>query len=343
MNKWTRYAIPVLTISRQNNANVLALITITNIYFQPFFLMDSELHIRYSRRFVELIRQRILNVLLLAVAAAVIPAAAFGDQMKFLDVNGPGPGGSPYVADPYNGYYYVSPYYGQDLTTGQTNIILFCLDFNHEITVNQVWDATVHQVPLTQAAFDTAASTFQFGNVPGSGPTFVQPLPSGESVALTSWQRYQVVAHLFNKELGLLGSGMSSTSAAFNRARAVYQYAAWEVFLENNYTAGGHTYNYVTNFMASFNTIGSADAHFKNDVQSALNEALTNFSTADLNGWTVVSPKAANLPGSAQEFLSPSFPTNNLLSAPEPATIVLFGSALAIFGVVRLRRRISKS
>jgi hypothetical protein len=200
----------------------------------------------------------------------------------------------------------------------------------------------LHQVPYTQSAFDAAASTFQFGNVPGSGPTFVQPLPSGETVALTSWQRYQVAARLFNKELGLLGSGMSSTSAAFNRARAVYQYAAWEVFLENNYTIGGQTYNYYSQFMASFNAIGTVDSNFKNDVQGALNEALANFSAADLNGWTVVSPRAANLPGSAQEFLSPSFPTNNLVSAPEPATIVLFGSALAIFGAIRLRRKISR-
>src|SRR5690242_7529827 len=254
------------------------------------------------------------------VAVAVLPWCGFADQMKFVDVNGPGPNGAPYPADAYHGNFYVSPYYGKDLTTGQDNIVLFCLDFDHEINVNQQWNATVHEIPSTQGAFDATASSFQFGNVPSStsGPSFAQPVPTGQTISLNSWQRYQVATHLFNQELSLLGPTLQSTSAAFSRDRAVYQYAVWEVFLENSYAAGGYSYDYVSDFNASFNKIGNADSGFKNDVTVALDEALANYSTADLASWTLVSPIPANTPGSPQEFLTRSFATN-----PEPSAIVL--------------------
>ena len=265
--------------------------------------------------------------------------------MKFADVNGPGPGGAPYPADSYGGNYYVSPYYGTDLSTGQSNILLFCLDFDHDINFNQIWDAVIHGVPSTEAGFNAVAPAFQFGTVPSgsSGPTFVQPLPSGEFVSLDSWQRYQVAAHLFNQELGLLGPGLASTSATFTRDRAVYQYAVWEIFLENNYTdpATSHTYNYVNDFLASFNRIGAADSHFQSDVQLALNEALADFNPGDLSGWSVVSPNPANGPSSAQEFLSPTAINSNLIIPnPEPSTIVLLGTIVVLAaGGVRRRRR----
>jgi hypothetical protein len=265
------------------------------------------------------------------LALTSLPAIGLCDQMVFQNVSGAG-----YPADSYYGNYYVSPYYGTDITTSQNNILLYCLDFDHEISLNQHWNASVHQVPTTQSGFNAVASSFQFGNVPGgsSGPTFVQPVPSGEVVTLGSWERYQVATHLFNRELGLLGPGMISNSAAFSRERAVYQYAVWEVFLENNYTTGGHTYSYYNDFMASFNRIGSFDALFKTDVKTVLDEALTHYSTADLAGWTVVSPIPANTPGSEQEFLSPSFATT-----PEPTSMFLIGTVAILIGAARFRRR----
>ena len=128
--------------------------------------------------------------------------------------------------------------------------------------------------------------------------------------------------------------GLQSTSTAFARDRAVYQYAVWEVFLENNYTAGGSTYNYYNDFMSSFNVIGNADHNFKTDVKAVLDEALANYSTADLSGWTVVSPATANAPGSEQEFLSRSFAVS-----PEPSSIILLGTII-LFGATRLRRKV---
>jgi hypothetical protein len=284
---------------------------------------------------VNYIKKKVVIFFWLLVMACALQAVGFCDQMVFVDVNGPNPGGGPYPGDAYGGHYYVSPYYGKDLTTGQSNILLFCLDFNHEINFGQQWTATIHSVPSTQAGFTATASTFQFGNVPNgsSGPTFVQPAPSGQIITLNSWQRYQVATRLFGQELSLLGPSLQSTSAAFARDRAVYQYAVWEVFLENNYTVGGSTYNYYNDFMSSFNVIGNADHNFKADVKAVLDEALAN-STADLDGWTVVSPATANTPGSEQEFLSRSFAIN-----PEPSSIVLLGTII-LFGATRLRRKV---
>src|ERR1700676_2939769 len=90
---------------------------------------------------------------------AALQALAFADQMKFVDVNGPGTGGAPFPADWYNGQYYVSPYYGADLTTGKSNILLFCVDFNHDVTFNEIWDATIRHIPNTQGGFNTVASS----------------------------------------------------------------------------------------------------------------------------------------------------------------------------------------
>jgi hypothetical protein len=256
--------------------------------------------------------------------------------MKFVSVNGPGPAGAPYPADLYRGYYYVSPYYGRDLTTGQSDIILFCLDFDHDIAFGEQWDAAIHKLPTTQSGFDAVKSAFQFGDVPNgvSGPTFVQPVPTGETISLNSWQRYQVAAHLFNKELGLLGPSLQSTSALFSRDRAVYQYAVWEVFLENNYTTGGHTYHYLNDFKSSYNLIVSMDPAFKSDVKTVLDEALAHYSTADLAGWSIVSPVSANVPLAPQEFFSQSFVTN-----PEPSAVILFGTAAVIWGGAWGRKR----
>jgi len=258
---------------------------------------------------VNYIKKKLVTFSSVLVMACALQAVGFCDQMVFVDVNGPNSGGAPFPGVAYGGSYYVSPYYGKDLTTGQSNILLFCLDFDHEINFGQEWTSTIHSVPSTQAGFNAAASTFQFGNVPNgsSGPTFVQPTPSGQTIALNSWQRYQVATRLFGQELSLLGPTLQSTSSAFARDRAVYQYAVWEVFLENNYTVGG---------------------------VAVLDEALANYSTADLDGWTVVSPAPANTPGSAQEFLSRSFAVS-----PEPSSIVLLGTMI-LLGANRLRRKV---
>jgi hypothetical protein len=269
-------------------------------------------------------------------ALTAVAGTGLCDEMKFVSVNGPGPGGTPYPADLYRGYYYVSPYYGKDLTTGQSDIILFCLDFNHDINFGQEWNAVIHQLPSSQADFNAAKSTFQFGNVPNgsTGPTFVQPVPSGEMISLNSWQRYQVAARLFNNELGLLGPNLQSTSAIFSRDRAVYQYAVWEVFLENNFATGGHTYNYLNDFKASYNLIVSMDPAFKTDVRNVLDEALAHYSTADLAGWSIISPLPPDTPSSAQEFFSRSFTTN-----PEPSALALLGMVLALWVCTAWRRR----
>jgi hypothetical protein len=273
---------------------------------------------------------------------ALTSAAGLGlcDQMKFVSVNGPGPAGAPYPADVYRGYYYVSPYFGKDLTTGQSDIILFCLDFDHDINFGQEWNALIHHLPNTQADYNAVKSTFQFGNVPNGtgGPTFVQPVPTGETISLNSWQRYQVAARLFNKELGLLGPTLQSTSVEFSRDRAVYQYAVWEVFLENNYTTGGHTYNYLNDFKASYNLIVTLDPAFKTDVKNVLDEALAHYSTADLQGWSIISPLPPDTPASPQEFFSRSFTTN-----PEPSAVVLLGTVLAVWGGAKWRRKRQRS
>ena len=273
------------------------------------------------------IKEAIARFSILVLVLAALPGFGFADQMKFLDVNGPDPGGAPYPGDSYNGQYYVSPYYGADLTTGKSNILLFCVDFNHEVSFNQQWDATIHAVPNSQAGFNNVASSFQFGAVTNgtAGGDFLVTAPSGATVNINSWQRYQVIAHLFNNELGLLGPSLKSTDAAFSRDRAVYQYAVWEASLENN-SAGA--------FNSSFNQIAAIDSNFKADVKTVLDEALANFGTNDLIGWDIVRPNPANIASGAQEFLTPS-------SVPEPSSIILLGT-LVFLASTKLRRKATK-
>ena len=189
------------------------------------------------------------------------------------------PGDNPY------GSYYVSPYVATVKGTGQ-QLTLYCIDFNHEVAPPTEWNAQL--LPL-----DSSAVTLQYGNTGNAGVR-----ASYETAAWLIEQLIQQPDH---------------------RSQAVYQYAAWEVFLDSAHQA---------KFNAAMNAVPNP-ADFAIRVADALakaNYAVTNGWTA--NGWTVVTPVPAGQANSTQEFLT---------SVPEPAAMLLLGTMVG--GLLFVRRR----
>lgn len=89
-------------------------------------------------------------LLLLALMIAAPAALADGTQvmMTFVGVNGI-----------HDANYYVSPYLGLMSGSGQSSLVnLFCVDFNNEVTWNQIWQANV--TPLSSSDL----SNTRYGN-----------------------------------------------------------------------------------------------------------------------------------------------------------------------------------
>lgn len=97
------------------------------------------------------------------------------------------------------GGYYISPYTAQIEGTNQS-ILLYCIDFNHEVAPPYQWQADIH--PLTDIS--SSPSSFQYGSSP------------------TAWLDYEAAAWLINQ----LSLGTSSYQ------QDVDQYAAWKIFLD---------------------------------------------------------------------------------------------------------------
>jgi hypothetical protein len=177
---------------------------------------------------------------------------------------------------------------------------LYCLDFNHSVYFGQQWTAQVQKLsPANMAGYQYGAINASFVNAPGD-PLFA---------------RYQSAAWLFTQE------GPAPTT----RALGVYEFAAWELFLDSAHQA---------EFDAGFNSIDDVDpiTHhtFQFDVAQALAAALSpaNYGKVDLSRWNVVSPANAGTPNSVQEFLTP---------VPEPSLAIL--TAISVLGLIAFGRR----
>ena len=231
-----------------------------------------------------------LPLLLLALMAGTASA----DQLKFL---GPVYTDSSWAT--WNGYW-ISPYKVLDETTNQ-NLVVYCLDYNHEIGTNQEWNADFRL--LTQAN----AANFLYGNLPATGGTYPAGLPDG-------WTRYQMAAYLFEQSELVQPPG---TDPAKRTQMVNAQAAAWGLFAANS----------------AIETAVLNDPA-KRALQLAAYNAVTGGTFTPPDNWYVLTDQNRNAP--VQEFLVQGYSFDR---APEPATIAQLGTVAALLGLAALRRR----
>ncbi len=127
------------------------------------------------------------------MALVSAPGMLFGDVI--LDWSSPG--NNPV------GYYYVSPYTATVKGLGQ-QIVLYCIDFNHEVAPPNEWNAVIASLNSADSA------SFQYG---------------------AQWTKYEEAAWLIDQL-----SAADGTTATGLHQRAIDQYAAWEIFLDAAHT-----------------------------------------------------------------------------------------------------------
>jgi PEP-CTERM motif len=195
------------------------------------------------------------------------------------------------------GNYYVSPYTAQIRGTAQ-QLALYCIDFNHEVSPPNAWNAIVE--PFTFSNF----STFQYASL---------GTPAG------TWDKYLAAAWLID-ELTQVGGNTSHDQYQ----KAVFQFAAWRIFVDN-----AHMWEYS---QAQAAVGGGA---FSSEVTAAYNDAFNAVHGGySALGWQIVAPYPAGNEDSVQEFLVPGTPA----PTPEPASIILMGTALVGAALMLKRR-----
>lgn len=281
------------------------------------------------------------TALLVLLGGLVGGSSLFADTTLYFDSVSGTYNGVNYNAASYGGPYYISPYFGHTTGNAVGSLILFCIDFDHYINVPDSTPAVTRTLS-TDGTFGGDTHYQYAGVTAGSGASsFINgALPSGTNIsAMTAYERYEAAIYLLNTELV---NGYVQDA----RKRALYQYALWEMFLQNGPPDGNAVYS------AALNTINGSDANFKADVDAlvlgaynfvhvngAANQAyLTNL----LPYYTVVDATSNPGPigGKYQEFLTPNSLPPDLPRVPEPASIVLLGSVLTAVSLT-LRRRIS--
>ena len=266
------------------------------------------------------------KIMLLLLAVFAWTGVLLADNLDFT-VNG-----SPYDATGFGGYYYISPYYAHDNTTGN-NLTMFCLDFDHEINTPENYDANIHAIPGSSTSFSGVANQFQFGAVTDlSNFADTYGVLTGASI----YQRYEAAVWLVSHEMAELNAlgGAAVNSFAGHQIRAKYQYAAWELFVYQ----GSDSAMLASSLAAvGANAYGSS---FGADVGSELTAAITaaKNGAVSLVGWAVVSPVPVGQPNSLQEFLSP-VSSADVAPVPEPSAILMLGTVGLAIGALLFRRR----
>jgi PEP-CTERM motif len=236
---------------------------------------------------------------LLAIAIVLVPLSLMADDVTLTLSS---PGNNP------SGSYYASPYQATVQGTGQV-LTVYCIDFDHDVSLGQTWDAVIQ--PLTQT---NIATTSQEGS-----PDPVNPLDPN------AWRDYSIAAFLIDDLI-------QAPSAYW---QAVYQYAAWAVFLPYGNTSAMIATD-TTNYNSS---VSSAEAQYGTGLQFAKDVAAAYVvaSTAVQKGYTplnfdLVTPTPQGLSSSVQEFLVKVPPV------PEPSSIILLLTA-AFAAVLVIRKR----
>jgi hypothetical protein len=262
----------------------------------------------------------------------------------------------------------IGPYSAIDGTTN-TDITIFCLDFNDEIGPPYNWNANISNLNPSSVANQAQYggnynnllnSAYQVSN-PGqpapnqiSGPPFAfvtDNASGGISANLTaspdSYTRYLEAAWLFSEmEAVNPQSGLN----------LVAQVAAWDLFVNSSNLPyltqliqlttqqQGDVYNFHDYVDSTSPTADATGLNFEQAVDYALNAAQAAVVTNGFNaaGWSIVTADPTWVEGAgntipAQEFLSP----NATPPVPEPSAIILFATVAGMVGFRKYRRKIS--
>jgi hypothetical protein len=195
--------------------------------------------------------------------------------------------------------YGVSPYSATNLTKDPDVVLsLYCIDFNGHIAPPYDWVANLNFLDSGNLA------SFKYG---------------GEPDAMTKYR----------EAAWLTAQGQAAQLAHNTYNMQKFQVAAWTLFVYGSPGAPNDNYDLL------YGKIGNGT--FLTDVNNAVADAHTAVVT---NGWTptgywyVVTPVPS---AGIQEFLTWR-PSPDLGNVPEPSSIALFGTVVAIVGL-RLRRR----
>jgi hypothetical protein len=222
----------------------------------------------------------------------VMVSAASGLFATELTLDFVSPGNNPI------GFYYVSPYTAEIKGTGQL-LTLYCIDFDHEIAPPEEWTARIE--------------SFDFANLPNMQN-------GGGSNPSATWLRYEAAAWLIPQ----LAQEPNDAQGLYQQA--IYQYAAWEVFLDAAHTAS---------FEAS--EVAAGGNTFVGQVTAAYNDALAAASNGfNLSGWDIVTGIPAGQSNSPQEFLVRD-------SAPEPSSLILLATVLGALAFLAIRSNASSA
>ena len=247
------------------------------------------------------------------------------------------------------------PYTAIDHSQNNKVLVIFCLDYNDEIAPPIDWQANIR--PVTQSNVTNFA---QFGGNYGQGITAAPwaftgdtGVNAGHLVDLTpsssAYTRYLEAAWLFTNILDAQSHGDLNSMI-------ISQVAAWDLFVETGKVADlrgkisatngspytFRNYEYSTNNYATAPTVDSmTNLLFQDAVNEALKaaqHAVVNqnwYASAFAPSWDLVTGDPAwtsRYGRPVQEFLTEAPPV------PEPASIVLLGTAL-IAASLALRRR----
>jgi hypothetical protein len=223
---------------------------------------------------------------------------------------------------PTGGSYYVGPYSGT-LTLGATTlpVIFNCVDFFHDVALNQRWTATLTNLGNGAGIGTTNANsaTRLYGSV------------TVNSLAFTALDVYRAAAYLTSTYPAARSTNKAATIAIQNEIWQMTSLFYPQIQGEASYYATQSTRTDGYSYAAS-----KTAAQLASDLYNYSHVANFDYS----NFWVVTSSNpSSDLKASPQEFI-----INKTIATPEPGTLMLLGSGMLSMlggGFVRRRRTLS--